>query len=192
MAQRSDELKSEIEQTRERMSETADALAYKADVSTRTKDWIGEKTDAVVSTVSGATSKVTDVTPDGEQVTHRMGRVKRLAERNPLGLTIGGAAAGFIVGLLTPATRIEDERIGPMADEVKSTATEAGREALDRGKEVIQDAGESAMETARERASEETDELTESLQDKARGVVSSGSETAASATSETHSRRTTP
>jgi len=190
MAQKSDELKSEIEQTRERMGETADALAYKADVPTRTKDWIGEKKDAVVSTVSGATSKVAEATPDGEQVTHSMSRVKRLAERNPLGLAIGGAAAGFIAGLLTPATRIEDERLGPMADEVKSAAAEVGREALDRGKEVVQDAGESAMETASKRASEETDGLTENLQDKARGAVSGRPETAASATSEAHSRRT--
>ena len=57
MAHTSDQLKSEIGQTREQLSETADALAYKADVPTRTKDWIGEKKEAVVSTVSGVTSK---------------------------------------------------------------------------------------------------------------------------------------
>jgi hypothetical protein len=179
MAQRSDELKREIEQTRERMGETAEALAYKADVPARTKEWIGEKKDAVVSTVSGATSNMTDGTPDGEQVTHSMGRLKRLAERNPLGLAIGGAAVGFLAGLLTPATRIEDERIGPMADEVKSTATEVGREALDRGKDVIQHVSDGAIETAKERASEEGDELAASLQDKARGVVPGESESAA-------------
>jgi gas vesicle protein len=184
MAQRSDELKSEIEQTRERMGETAEALAYKADVPTRTKEWIGEKKDAVVSTVSGATSKVTEMTPDGEQATQSIGRMKRLAERNPLGLAIGGAAAGFIAGLLTPATRIEDERLGPVADEVKSTAAEAGREALDRGKEVIQDAGETAMETAKERASQESEEFTSSLQDKARNVASPDAEASTSAASE--------
>jgi gas vesicle protein len=192
VVQRSDELKSEIEQTREQMGETADALAYKADVPTRTREWIGEKKDAVVSTVTGATSKVTEVTPDGEQVTQGMGRLKGLAERNPLGLAIGGAAAGFIAGLVTPATRVEDERMGPMADEVKSTATEAGREALDRGKEVLQDVGESAMQTAKERASNESDELTENLQDKAREVLSSGTETAAASASETRTGRITP
>jgi hypothetical protein len=177
MAQRTDELKSEIEQTRERMGETADALAYKADVPTRTKEWIGEKKDTVVSTVTGATSKVSDATPDGQQVTQSVGRLKRLAERNPIGLVIGGAAVGFIAGVLTPATRIEDERIGQVADEVKATAAEVGREALDRGTDVVQEAGESAMETAKERASEQSDELAESLQDKARGLASSASET---------------
>lgn len=180
MAQRSDELKSEIEQTRARMGETADALAYKADVPTRTKDWIGEKKDAVASRVGGATSKVGEVTPDGQQVSESMGRMKRLAERNPLGLAIGGAAAGFVAGLLAPSTRIEDERVGPMADEVKATAAEAGREALDRGKQVVQEAGATAVETAKEQGREQGEELATSLQEKARELTPTQEETAAS------------
>jgi uncharacterized protein DUF3618 len=186
MAHRSDELKSDIEQTRARMGETADALAYKADVPTRTKDWIGEKKDAVVSTVGGATSKVGEVAPDGEQVTQSMGRMKRLAERNPLGLAIGGAAAGFIAGLLAPSTRIEDERVGPMADEVKATAADAGREALDRGKQVVQEAGATAVETAKEHGREQGEELATSLQEKAQELTQH--ETAASSPSSGTSR----
>ncbi len=179
MAQRSDELKTEIAQTREQMSATADALAYKADVPTRTKEWVGEKKEAVVSAVTGVTAKVGDATPEGEEVTKSMGRMKRVAERNPLGLAIGGAAVGFIAGLLAPSTRIEDERLGPVSDEVKSTAAEAGREALDRGKHVVQEAGETAIETAKERGREETEELTSSLEDKARDAVATESQPSA-------------
>jgi hypothetical protein len=168
MAQTSDELKKEIGQTREQMAETADALAYKADVPTRTKDWVGEKKDAIVSAVGGATATVGEATPDGADVAESVGRLKRLAERNPVGLAIGGVAVGFIAGLLAPSTRVEDERIGPMADDVKATAAEAGREALDRGKDVVQEAGSAAIETAKERGREEGEELTQSLQEKAR------------------------
>ena len=171
MAQTSDELKQEITQTREQMAETADALAYKADVPTRTKDWVGDKKDAIVSAVGGATAAVDDATPAGADVAQSMGRLKRLAERNPVGLAIGGAAVGFIAGLLAPSTRMEDERIGPMADDVKATAAEAGREALDRGKDVVQEAGSAAIETAKERGREEGEELSESLQEKAREVA---------------------
>ena len=46
-----------------------------------------------------------------------------------------------------------------MADEVKATAAEAGREALDRGKDVVQEAGATAIETAKERGREEGEEL---------------------------------
>ncbi|HYH62457.1 MAG TPA: DUF3618 domain-containing protein [Solirubrobacterales bacterium] len=168
MAHTSDQLKSEIGQTREQLSETADALAYKADVPTRTKDWIEDKKDAVVSTVSGVASKAGEITPDGAEVGQGMNRMKRLAERNPVGLAIGGAAVGFIAGLLVPSTRMEDERIGPMADDVKATAADAGREALERGKDVVQEAGATAIETAKERGREEGEELSESLHDKAR------------------------
>ena len=50
-----------------------------------------------------------------------------------------------------------------MADEVKATAAEAGREALDRGKDVVQEAGATAIETAKERGREEGEELSDSL-----------------------------
>jgi hypothetical protein len=171
MARTSEDVKQEISQTREQMAETADALAYKADVPTRTKDWVGEKKDAIVSTVTGVSSKVGDATPDGAEVTQGVNRMKRFAERNPLGVAIGGAAVGFIAGAFLPSTRVEDERIGRMADDVKETAAEAGREALDRGKEVVQEVGATAMETAKERGREEGEELSASLQEMAREVT---------------------
>jgi ElaB/YqjD/DUF883 family membrane-anchored ribosome-binding protein len=169
MAQRSEEIRDEIEQTRTQMGDTVDALAYKADVPTRTKEWLDEKKDAV-------TSKVGDVTPDAEQVRRRMDRMKRGVERNPIGLAIGGAAVGFVAGLLTPSTRIEDERVGPMADELKSTAAEAGREALQRGRDVVEEAGETAIETAVERGKEESKELSSSLQGQARETATAATE----------------
>ena len=144
MAQRSDELKREIEQTRERMGETADALAYKADVPSRTKEWVDEKKDSVAAKLGG-------VAPSRDEISSRVQQVKAGVERNPLGLAIGGVAAGFLVGLLVPSTRIEDERVRPMADDVKSTASGAGREALMRGREVVQEAGEAAVQTVVER-----------------------------------------
>lgn len=165
MAQTSDELRQDIEQTRERMGETADALAYKADVPTRTKNWLGEKKDALVG-------RVGDPTPDSGEARHAASRVKRSAERNPLGLALGGAAVGFIAGLLAPSTRVEDEKLGPVSDEVKSSAAEAGREAVERGAVVAQEAGQTALETAKEQG----EELTTSLQQKAREATTTDPE----------------
>ena len=170
MAQTSDELRTEIEETREHMGDTVEALAYKADVPARTKDWLGEKKDAVVSKVSGTASSVGDATPAREDVKQGVGGLRRTAERNPLGLAIAGAAAGFLAGLVVPSTRVEDERIGPVSDEMKSTAAEAGREALERGKIVAQEAGASAAEAAKETGKEQGEEMTASLQQKAQDV----------------------
>jgi hypothetical protein len=85
MAQASHQIRGEIEDTRERLGDTVDALAYKANVPKRTKNWLGEKKDAVTSAVTGHT-------PDGQEVKGQMQGMKRTAERNPLGLAIAGAA----------------------------------------------------------------------------------------------------
>jgi len=44
---------------------------------------------------------------------------------------------------------VEDERMGAMADDVKSSTAEAGHEALDRGKHVAEQAGSAALDAAR-------------------------------------------
>ena len=173
MAQTSDELRIDIARTRDEMGDTVDALAHKADVPSRTKEWLGDKKEAVVSKVTGATGTVSDLAPDGQEVRQTASGLKRMAEHNPLGLAIAGAATGFIVGLLTPSTRVEDERIGPMSDELKSTAVETGREAVERGKLVAQEAGATAMETAKEVGQEQTEELTQILHGQARESFSS-------------------
>lgn len=170
MAQRSDQIRREIEETRGELGDTVDALGAKADVPGRAKGWLAEKKDAVTSKVGGTTSAVSDAVPDRRQ----MGKLRREAERNPLGLAIGGAAAGFLAGLLAPPTRVEDEHLGPMADDVKQAAVETGREAMDRGMQVAQDAGHSAVETAKARAQDEGDELSSTLREKARDVASTG------------------
>jgi gas vesicle protein len=77
-----------------------------------------------------------------------------IAKENPLGLAIGATAVGFVAGLLIPSTKVEDERIGPMADQVKEQAKEKGQEAVDRGKHVAEQAAETVKEEGRQQAQE--------------------------------------
>jgi len=151
-------IRADIERTRAEMGDTVDALGYKADVKSRTKDRISETKDRI-------TGKVSDATPDGGQVKKAAG----VAQENPLGLAVGGIAAGFLVGMLVPSSRVEDEKIGPMADQVKDQIKETGQEAMERGKDVAQQAAETAKEAGREHA----DELRDSAQDRAQTVSTS-------------------
>jgi hypothetical protein len=73
-----------------------------------------------------------------------------VAQENPLGLAVGAVAAGFLAGMLIPSTRVEDERLGPKADEVKERAREAGQQAFEHGKEAAQDVASSATEQVQE------------------------------------------
>jgi Protein of unknown function (DUF3618) len=157
----SDHIRQDIEDTRERMGETVEAIGYKTDVKSRVKENIAEKKDAVVSRVSGAM-------PDGEQVKSGARKVG-LSKQNPLGLGIAAVAIGFVVGTLLPSTTAEDERLGEMSDQLGEKAREAGQEALERGKDVARE----AVDSAKEQAGSEADGMASSLRDKAHEVGSS-------------------
>jgi ElaB/YqjD/DUF883 family membrane-anchored ribosome-binding protein len=161
------EIREEIEQTRGEMGETVEALGHKADVKTRAKENIAGKRDRVRERITGASSRVGDATPDAEQVKQRAKRAAGVAQENPIGLALGSVAVGFIAGMLLPSTRVEDEKIGPMADEVKDRVKETGQEALERGKEVAQDAAQSAKETAQQRGQQQAQDLRDTAQQKA-------------------------
>jgi hypothetical protein len=167
-------IRREIEQQRDEMSDTVDALGYKADVKTRAKDAIGARKDAVVSKVSGTT-------PDKGDVKQGAKRAAGVAQENPLGLAIGAVAVGFVAGMLAPSTKIEDEKLGPMADDLKEKAKETGQEALERGKEVAHEAAESAKETAQEKGQQHAEELRSTATDKAEEAKESARQASSSA-----------
>ena len=73
--------------------------------------------------------------------------------------------------MLIPSTRLEDERLGEMADDVKDKAKETGQEALERGKQVAHEATEQVVETVKERGSEEGQAVAGSLQSRAGDVI---------------------
>ena len=153
MGQDPSQIRQDIEHTRGEMGETVEALGYKADVPGRAKEAVSTRVDAVKEKMPSA------------------GQAAGVAQENPLGLAVGAAAVGFVAGMLIPSTRIEDEKIGPMADQVKEKARETGQEALERGKEVARQTADSAKQTAQEQAGE----LRDSTQDKAAETQGVGS-----------------
>ena len=93
-----------------------------------------------------------------------------MAKENPLGLAIGAAAIGFLAGLVVPSTRVEDEKLGPVADQVKDKVKETGQEALDRGRQVAQEVASTAADTAKEKTQEQGQELADSARQSAQDV----------------------
>src|SRR4051794_2107968 len=112
-------IRAEIEDTRERMGDTADALAYKADVKTRAKESVSDKVDSLKSKVTGAKDSVSDATPSTGDVKHQAKRGVGIAQENPLGLAIGAAAIGFVAGVLVPPAPGGEEKNGPGAAQGK-------------------------------------------------------------------------
>jgi uncharacterized protein DUF3618 len=183
MGQDPDAIRQDIEQTRSEMSETVEAVGYKADVPSRAKEAVSDKVENVRSKVSGTAtrareavagtaSRAGDASPSRGEVKQQSRRVAGMARENPLGLAIGAAAIGFLAGLAVPSTRVEDERLGPVADQVKDRVRETGQEALDRGRQVAQDVASTAADTARQRTQEQGQELAESTRQSAQDVAS--------------------
>jgi gas vesicle protein len=173
-----DRIRDEIDATRADMGDTTEALGHKADVKSRVKESVSEKKDAVVGSVVGTAdslvSRVGGVVPDKQQMKQGARKVG-IAKENPFGLAIGGAAVGFLAGLFAPSTRMEDERIGEVADQMKETAKETGQEALERGKQVASEAASGAKEAMKDSGQQQSEELASSLKESAREVATSGS-----------------
>jgi ElaB/YqjD/DUF883 family membrane-anchored ribosome-binding protein len=194
VAENPDAIRREIEDTREEMADTIDALEYKADVKARATDKVtemresvAERADSVLSSIKGTAQRVTDNMRGGMnettstmqqgtgEMTDRarsgMQQSKRMAEDNPLLLAVGAVAAGFLVGMALPSTRVEDEKIGPKADEMKS-------QAMQKGSQMIERAGDKAQEAV-QRTTDEAQSRIDDMRESG-GSSSSGSSTGSS------------
>jgi gas vesicle protein len=163
MGKEPSDIRTEIEQTRERVGDEVDAISYKTDVPARVGDYVDDKKQAVTGKLSDVKDAVagtaSNVLPDGEKV----GRLKDTAERNPLGLAVGGVALGFVAGLLLPSTRVENNAMGETSDKITDALKETAGDAIESGKQVAQDATDSAKTQAQDIASTLQDRTQETL-----------------------------
>ena len=171
MGQEPRDIERQIEETRERMGDTVEALSAKADVPGRMRGYVSDKKDAVTSKLTGAKDAVagsgSSMASTGGDMAHSATDTARrgagIAKDNPLGLAVGAVAAGFLIGTLLPSTRIENEKLGPMADEVKDQARQIGGEAIEHGKDIAQETAQQAAETAKQQTREHSEQLQESV-----------------------------
>jgi len=163
MGQEPSDIRAEIEETRVRVGDEVAALSYKTDVPARVGDFVDDKKQAVTGKLTDVKDAVagtaSNVLPSGQKV----GRLKDTAERNPLGLAVGGVAAGFVAGLLLPSTRIENKAMGETSDKVVDAVKETASEAIESGEQLAHEATESAKAHGQDLASNLQDRAQESL-----------------------------
>ncbi len=193
MGQDPDAIRQQIEETRSRMDDTVGALGYKADVPSRTKEAVHDRVQGVKDKVSGvgeaitgkasnAAGSVNDATPSTGDIKRTARKGAGLAQENPLGLAIGSVAVGFIAGLLLPATQVENEKLGPMADQVKDQIRETGQEALEHGKAVASDVAGAAQEAATQAVGQVKEQAQSSAQEHGSELKDTAQENAQSVT----------
>jgi aryl-alcohol dehydrogenase-like predicted oxidoreductase len=187
MGKEPEDIRNEIEETRGRMGDTVEALGYKTDVKSRTKDSISNAKENVVGRVAGVRDSIVGSAsdardsisaPDTQQLKQNARKAASVAQRNPLGLALGSVALGFLAGMSVPSTQMEDERLGPVADQVKDKVKETSQEALDRGKQVAQEVGQTAAESAQEAAQKVAETAKQSGQEQGQELASSAQQKA--------------
>lgn len=143
MGKDANELRQEIAETRERMGDTADAIAYKADVPHRLQDTVGEKVDQMKSAITGTVTKAKDAVsnagsnmPDTGDVRDTAMNAVSAVRENPLGLFFGMAAVGFMIGSMLPTTDFERENVSPMVDQLKERAKDQVQGTIDAAKDA--------------------------------------------------------
>jgi ElaB/YqjD/DUF883 family membrane-anchored ribosome-binding protein len=141
----------QVDDARRRVAEDVRSVAENANVVERAKETAQSKIDDVKSTVGERMQQVRE--------SARNINIPMNASDNPIGMLIAGAAVGFLIGLALPVSRFESERIGPLAQDMKSKAREAGSEVMRRGGEVIKETISAGREAASSSIKEQTREM---------------------------------
>jgi ElaB/YqjD/DUF883 family membrane-anchored ribosome-binding protein len=104
-----EEIREGIEQTREELGDTVEALAHKADVKAQVQDRVEERKQALQAKgvelkerVSGARDKVSGATPDDvrQGASHATTQLAETTRSRPVPMVLGAFAAGLALGLL--------------------------------------------------------------------------------------------
>jgi len=130
------------EKTKEMAGQAREAVSGAAETLRQKAAEVGEAVHDVADTVGQRTHEYYEQgrsagrrLSHGLEVGYQSGaeQFQSAVHEYPLGVGIGFAAIGALLGLLLPRTRREDELLGERSDELVETVKEAGKEALEHG-----------------------------------------------------------
>lgn len=107
---------------------------------------VGAGLKARAQTVKGTVDNATGALAEGTAGLHSS--AESLA--NPLGLALGGLAAGFLIGLVIPSTEYEDEHLPEIREAIVGRGQEIAQDAIDHGRAVLDDTIAAATNSAHE------------------------------------------
>ena len=172
-----DDIRRQIEESRENLGEAVGALAYKADIKNRgkealedKKEAIMEKVDTLKSKVSGegeggigetlksklpdgvgdATGRIGAAAPSKEDIKAKAQDAAGVAHDHPIAVAAGAAAAGLAVGLALPETELEREKLAPTAQKVRDQVQARAQEVVEQVKAGAKDAVDSTADAVRQ------------------------------------------
>jgi hypothetical protein len=166
MGQDVEELRTDIERSREDLGGTLDAIGDRISpgrMMSRQRNralsgWHSVR-DRVMGTVADAGDRASDL---GSSVTDRVGpeAVRRQAEGSPLAAGLVAFGLGVVTAAVFPPTEVEERMASAVKDKaepLKAGVMDAGREVVDDLKQQASDAGRELNETATDAAGQVAD-----------------------------------
>lgn len=155
MGQDSAEIRREIEETRERMGDTAEQLGYQADIPARLRERVNDRIESVKGTIGDAVSAVTGGSGDRiDEAREAAGNAVGAVTENPLGLVLGALAVGFLAGLMLPMSDAERSSVRPISRTIADRAQTTMSEAVEAGKAVVRETAAAAMSSVQQHGAE--------------------------------------
>jgi len=171
-----EQIRREIERTRNELSDNVNALGDKVNPGSIAKRQVGRVRGAATSMKDAVMGSASDAADTGQQVATTMGdavsnapnAVARKAQGSPIAAGVIAFGAGLLVSSLLPASRVEQQA----AEKVKETAqpmvddlTDTAKELAGNLKEPAQQAMEEVKSTATDAAATVKDEATSATED---------------------------
>ena len=159
-----------------------------------TASTVGDKVGTARESMSSGASSATDTAgsavgtvkehmPSAGDARQGAQQVAKVAKANPMALVIGALVLGAAAGIALPKTRIEEEKVGPVAGDLRERGVEKATEAVQQGREVITEKASEVAERGQEAVAQVSDQARERVHEAAdkAGSTDSGSGTSASA-----------
>lgn len=160
MAERTEELREDIQERRQRIGHTVDQIENRVSpsrVAARTGDRMGDKLNDWKDKIMGSDEYGGDgaMAEAGQKVAETPEMIRRRTQGNPMAAGLIAFGGGLLVGSLLPETKAEHravERMEPVLRDVEPEIRQAGRQVMGDVKDVARETAEDMKETAAESA----------------------------------------
>ena len=102
----------------------------------------------IATNVQATTRNLVNAMPSGDEAKEAMNRSVQVMRDNPLGLALGSVALGFLLGSLLPVSTLEQQRIGPLSNDLGDSAKAKAGEMIDQGSAAIAEALHNVVDTS--------------------------------------------
>lgn len=128
-------------------------------------------------TAGSAVGTVKDHMPSTGDARQGVRQVAGVAKANPMALAVGALVLGAAAGIALPRTRVEEETVAPVAEDLKEQGVAKATQAVRQGGEVVTEKASEMADQGRQAVGRATEQARERVSDTADRAATAGEPT---------------